>query len=436
MKASRWALLILILLVLAMPARAFFTTPVKVASITHFGAIGDGTTLNTKSIQAAIDNLAANGGGELVIPKGIFLSGALFLKPGVDLHFDDGAVLRGSTNIADFPKMKTRVEGQFVDWIPALINADGCDHLSITGSGTLDGNGEIFYVTFWNARRKNPDVTNLAVERPRLMFIQNSSHVEIKDVTFLDSGFWNLHLYHCSGVSVDHVAFKAPYQKGTVPGPSTDGMDVDSCQNVTVRGCFFAVNDDCICLKGTKGPHAMQDTNSPPIEHIDVSNCTFEAGQGVVTLGSEATIVNDVTVENCFVIGKIPLVRFKLRPDTPQLYENILYRNIALVGSEDVFQDEIIAIKPWTQFFDLKGAAPPKSVVKNITLENIHGSFGSFGEIEGAPGQTEISNITLENINVTLKDGNLNAPDVKHLVVKNVTVNGKPFVLESKVTQR
>ncbi|HTR42350.1 MAG TPA: glycosyl hydrolase family 28-related protein, partial [Pseudomonadales bacterium] len=107
-------------------------------SVTDYGAVGNGTTLNTKSIQAAIDHLAANGGGTLVLPKGVFLSGALFLKPGVDLYFAKGAVLKGSTNIADFPKMKTRIEGQFVDWIPALVNADHCDHLRITGPGTLD----------------------------------------------------------------------------------------------------------------------------------------------------------------------------------------------------------------------------------------------------------------------------------------------------------
>jgi alpha-L-rhamnosidase len=405
-------------------------------SVTDFGAVGDGTTLDTKSIQSAIDHLAANGGGTLLIPKGVFLSGALFLKPGVELYLDEGAVLKGSTNIADFPKMKTRIEGQFIDWIPALVNADHCDHLRITGSGTLDGDGHSYYVEFWHARRKNADVTNLAVERPRLMFIQDSRGVQVKGVTFKDSGFWNLHLYKCVDVAVSGVHFEAPYQKGTVPGPSTDGMDIDSCQGVNVRGCSFAVNDDCIGLKGTKGPFALKDKDSPPIEHIRVSDCTFVAGQGVVTLGSEATVVNDVIVENCTVTGKIPLVRFKLRPDTPQLYENIQYRNITLTGTEDVFEDEIIAIKPWTQFFDLKGATPPKSVVKDITLSNIHGTFGKFGEIEGAAGQTDISNITLENIHVNLKDPNLYEHDVKNLVVKDVTVNGKPFVLKDGIAKK
>ena len=429
---------LLILLMLTLPACSSLKTEnsSRRVPVTDFGAVGDGTTLNTKSIQSAIDHLATNGGGTLVIPKGVFLSGAIFLKPGVNLSLDEAAVLKGSTNITDFPKMKTRIEGQFIDWIPALVNADHCDHLRITGSGTLDGDGRIFYAEFWHARRKNPDVTNLAVERPRLMFIENSGDVQVRGITLKDSGFWNLHLYHCENVEVADTHFEAPYQKGTVPGPSTDGMDIDSCQRVTVRGCSFAVNDDCIGLKGTKGPFALQDKSSPPIEHIRVIGCTFLAGQGVVTLGSEATVVNDVIVENCQVTGKIPLARFKIRPDTPQLYENIQYRNITLSGTEDVFQDEIIAIKPWTQFFDLKGATPPKSVVKNITLSNIHGTFGSFGEIEGAPGQTEISDITLENIHVNLKDPNLYAHGVKNLIVRDVTVNGKPFAVKDGIAKK
>src|SRR5215469_933078 len=130
-------------------------------SITEVGAVGDGQTLNTSHLQSAIDRLAKKGGGTVVIPKGVYLSGAIFLKPGVNLYLEEGAVLKGSTDIVNYPKMRTRVEGQFVNWIPALMNADHCDHLSITGSGTLDGSGQVFYTKFWNARKRDPKVTNL-----------------------------------------------------------------------------------------------------------------------------------------------------------------------------------------------------------------------------------------------------------------------------------
>lgn len=401
-------------------------------SITEFGAVADGTTLNTAHIQSAIDELAKKGGGTLVIPQGVFLSGAIFLKPGVNVYFEEGAVLKGSTDICNYPKMRTRVEGQFVDWIPALVNADKCDHLSITGTGTLDGSGEVFYTEFWNARRQNPQVTNLAVERPRLVFIEDSRDVHVAGINFRNSGFWNLHLYRCTGVVVEDVHFDAPYGERPKCGPSTDGMDVDSSQNVTVRGCVFAVNDDCVCLKGTKGPFALQDKLSPPTEHIRVIDCTFKAGQGVVTLGSEATMIRDVVVENCRVTGKMPLVRLKLRPDTAQHYEDIHYRNITLADNEDVFKDNIFDVAPWTQFFDLKGQPPPKSIVKNVTLSDIKGSFGSFGEIQGNNGQSEISDITLKNVDVQLKSDKFDATYVKNFKVENVTVNGKPFSLPTQ----
>ncbi|HVQ36823.1 MAG TPA: glycosyl hydrolase family 28 protein [Pyrinomonadaceae bacterium] len=392
-------------------------------SITDSGAIADGKTLNTERIQSAINALASKGGGTLVVPKGVFLSGAIFLKPGVNLHLDEGAVIKGSTDRKDYPKMKTRIEGHFEEWLPALINGDTVDHLRISGSGTLDGNGAPFWEDFWARRRANPATTNLDVERPRLALIQNSKDVQISGITFKDSGFWNLHLYRCKNVVVESVRFEV--QNG-LRAPSSDGIDIDSCQYVTVRGCTFRVDDDAVCLKGSKGPFAMDDKDSPPVEHIRVVDCTFERGHGVLTIGSEATIVRDVVVERIKVIGPINLVRLKLRPDTPQLYEDIHYRDITLDSTGAIFQ-----VRPWTQFFDLKGQRPPKSVVRNVTLRNIKGRYGSFGEIQGNPGQTAISDIKLENIDVKLKDENLKAVDVKNLRIRNVKVNGKQFGLKT-----
>jgi polygalacturonase len=394
--------------------------PVNQATITAFGAVGDGTTLNTTHIQSAIDQLAGKDGGTVVIPKGEFLTGAIFLKPGVNLRLDEGAVIRGSTNKTDYPKTKTRVEGHFEEWLPALINADHCDHLRISGPGTLDGNGRGFYTEFWAARRANPRVTNLAVERPRLMLIQNSEDVQISGVTFKNSGFWNLHLYRCKNTTVENVRFEVP---DGIKCPSTDGTDIDSCQYITIRGCSYRVDDDCVCLKGSKGPFAPDDKDSPPVEHIRVEDCTFERGGGVVTLGSEATIVRDVVVENCRVTGPVNVAVLKLRPDTPQHYEDIHYRNITLSGTTR----SILNVAPWRQFFDLKGQQPPHSIVKNVTLSNIKGSFGSFGQIQGTAGQTEISDITLEDIDVQLQNDHFDASWIKNFNARNVKVNGKAF---------
>jgi hypothetical protein len=126
-------------------------------------------------------------------------------------------------------------------------------------------------------------------------------------------------------------------------------------------------------------------------------------------------------VENCKVVGPVDVAVLKMRPDTPQCYENINFRNITL----DCEKGTILTVKPWTQYFDLKGLPAPMSVVRNITLSNFKGRFGALGDIKGNPGQTEISNITLENIDVQLAKGELSATDVKNLVFKNVIVNGK-----------
>jgi polygalacturonase len=123
------------------------------AAVTDFGAIANGGTVNTTAIQAAIDHLAGKGGGTVVVPQGVFVSGALFLKPKVNLHLDKGAVLQCSTDVQHFPVQRTRIEGHFEDkFNPALINANGCDGLRISGEGTFDGAGRPVWDQFWKLR--------------------------------------------------------------------------------------------------------------------------------------------------------------------------------------------------------------------------------------------------------------------------------------------
>ena len=402
--------------------------PLKCLSIADSGAVADGKTLNTKAIQEAIDLLATGGGGTLVVPKGIFLTASIFLKPGVNLHLEEGAVLKGSTNASDYPRMRTRIEGHYEqNFLPALVNADRCDRLNISGTGILDGSGEPYWQAFWAGHAANKSFKNLDVLRPQMALIENSEGVRITGITFKDSPFWTLHLYRCSNALVENVRFEVPDGKKC---PSSDGIDVDSCQNVTIRGCTFRVDDDCICMKGSKGPLAMEDTDSPPVEHIRIENCIFERGHGVVTLGSEATVVRDVVVENCKSTGPIVLARLKLRPDTPQRYEDIHFRNITLDNSGG---GVILSVQPWNQYFDLKGQQPPKSIVRNVTLSDIKGCYGSFGVFNNIPRQSDISDITLKDFNVQLKGEKLNGCDeVKNLKLENVTVNGKAFTYSPK----
>lgn len=414
------------------------TSPAKASVrklVTDFGAVGDSTTLNTQAIQKTIDSVATTG-GVVEIPQGVFMTGSIFLKPGVELYLAEGAVLLGSTNIEDYPKRETRIEGHFEPWRLALVNAQGMNGVRIGGKGKLDGNGRPFWEAFWKRRAENPRCTNLEVERPRLMFIDRCTDVQIEGLKLHDSGFWNLHLYRCRDVVIDGLEIKAPVS-GQTRAPSTDGIDIDSCQNVTVRRCNISVHDDNIALKGSKGPLADKDTDSPPVENILVEDCHFGDGNGVITCGSEATLVRNVLVRNCTVDGRTNILTLKLRPDTPQHYEHITIDGIKLKGA-----GRILNVAPWLQFFDLKGHPPPSRTVNNITIRNVTGEYRSFGGIRGNVGVPDrsttdvIRDITLENIDLKLTDENFVVAGVDNLVIKNVLVNGKPLVPQAPAAKK
>jgi len=410
---------------------AFFIPGAPVAakqlSIAAVGAVGDGVTLNTAAIQKAIDTLAANRGGTLVIPKGEFLSGAIYLKPGVNLRLDKGAVLKGSTNIADYPELETRIEGHFQVWIPALVNASNVDHLRITGPGMIAGGGKPFWDAFGVRRWANTNVTNLDVKRPRNIFIRDSKDVQVSGISLRESGFWNMHLFRCTDVLVKGVDIRGPLR-----APSTDGIDVDSCRNVTIKNSCISVVDDNICLKGNKGTSALDDKTIPPVEHVRISGCTFGMGNSALTLGSEATVVRDVVIENCRLTGtnRNCVLKLKLRPDTEQHYENITARNIK-VQNPNV---QLVSIQGWVQFFDLQGKPAPSQWVTNVTLENITGTLHDFGKVDG-PKKSTVENLTFKNINITTTT-NLPAVirNVKNLKFTRVKINGVACTGEQQTT--
>ncbi len=409
---------------------AFADDPVLgVFRVNEFGAVADGRTINTISIQKAIDHAEAAGGGVVVIPKGVFRSGSIFLKKDVELHLDEGAVLLGSNRIEDYPKRLTRIEGHFEPWRMALVNAEQICGVRITGKGKIDGNGHLFWAQFWQRRKENPKCTNLEVERPRLVFIDRCNDVRITGLELRDSGFWNLHLYRCRDVLIEGLNIQAP-TSGPILGPSTDGIDVDSSQKVTIRKCVISVNDDNIALKGSKGPLADQDKDSPPVEDILVEDCEFGDGNGMITCGSEATIIRNVTVKNCRITGDATLLTLKLRPDTPQHYENILIENVRLSGGKG----RVLNVAPWMQFFDLKGHAPPSRTVNQVVIRNVSGSFLSLGTLFGNPGDM-LRDIRLENFDVSLANEKFEIGDVKNLELKNVMVNGNPYPVPASASR-
>ena len=133
--------------------------------VTDYGVDRWADGVQTKELQAVIDRCAAEGGGVVVIPRGMFLSGSLFFKPKTHLLIEEGGELKGSDRIRDFRLVKTRMEGQTLDYFAALVNADGVDGFTITGPGTINGNGQKYWEEFWIRRKYNPQCTNLEAGR-------------------------------------------------------------------------------------------------------------------------------------------------------------------------------------------------------------------------------------------------------------------------------
>lgn len=339
--------------------------------LTDYGVLAGSTEVQTQQIQAVIDRCAQEGGGVVVVPTGTFKTGALFFKQGTHLHLSEGAVLLGSDRIIDFPILTTRIEGETCKYFAALVNADGLDGFTITGKGTIDGNGLKYWQEFWIRRQWNPQCTNKDAQRPRLTYVSNSRNVTIQDVHLINSPFWTNHVYKSDHVRYLDCYIYAPTENVYAPqpkrgAPSSDAIDIDACTDVMVDGCFMHVNDDAVVLKGGKGTWADKDSTNGNCERILIQNCHYGRVHGCLTLGSESLHDRNVILRNCQTDNANRVLWLKMRPDTPQHYEYVLVENIT--GHCDRF----LFIHPWTQFFkpgDRKDM--PLSRCNNVTLRNI-----------------------------------------------------------------
>lgn len=388
--------------------------------ITKFGIKQDSTILQTKAIQKVIDMAFSKGGGTIVIPKGTYLSGALFFKKKTTLLLQEGAVLKGSDEIKNYPLIPSRMEGQSLDYYAALVNAYGVDGFSISGPGTINGNGLKFWKTFWTHREDMKKIgkssTNLEVSRPRLIFIWKSDHVKIQNIKLCNAGFWTTHLYQCNDVLIDHADIRSPFKP--VKAPSTDGVDIDVCKRVTITNCYISVNDDAIVIKGGKGPTAHKLPQNGIVEDVLIENCTFGPAHATLTLGSESIHAKNITMRNCVVNNTCPILKFKMRGDTFQLFENITVDNIT--GSSGA----VIDLNPWSQFFNLAGSnEKPFGIIKNITMSNIKVTSTKFGEMQGNP-LDQLKNFTFKNVEVTTEKPTL-INKYEEVKFENVMVNGK-----------
>ncbi len=414
------------------------TTPVDITTlgktyrVTDYGVVNDGK-LHTAEMQALIDKVAAEGGGVIVIPEGTYMTGALFFKQGVHLHLYNGGTLMGSNDPSDYPILKTRIEGETCLYYSALINADGINGFTISGEGTIDGNGFTFWKHFWERRSWNPQCTNKDEQRPRLIYVSNCKNVQIEGVKLQNSAFWTTHIYNSENVKLLRLHISSPAKP--VKAPSTDAIDLDVVKNVLVKNCYMSVNDDAIAIKGGKGPYADYwrtpyndiDINKFPEmigdggnENIIIEDCEYGFCHGCLTLGSESVYDHNIILRRIKVTEANNLLWLKMRPDTPQLYEYVTVEDIEGNGKN------FLLVAPWTQFYDLKGRASiPMSYSNHITMRNITFDCNVFFNVKQQEDQYHLSNFTFENLVIQAKNADFHQEYVENFTVKNVKAEKK-----------
>lgn len=387
----------------------------KQYKITDYGILDDGK-IYTDKFQELIDTVSLNGGGVIVVPGGTYMTGAIYLKNGVNLYIEEDGVIKGSDVISDYPLCETRIEGETCTYFPALINADRIDGVTICGKGTIDGNGQKSWEAFWIRRKWNRNCTNKDEQRPRLIYVSNSKNVLISGLKLQNSHFWTNHFYKCQYVKFLNCDVYSP--KEPIGAPSTDAVDIDACSDVLIKNCYFHVNDDAIALKGGKGPFADTEPQNGGNERIIVEDCEYGFCHSCLTCGSESIHNRNVIVRNIKVHDAFHLLWLKMRPDTPQHYEYVTVENAK--GKVNDF----LNINPWKQFFDLKGRKDiPLSYANNITIRNCDIECNKYLNVQAENTQYKLSEFTLENLKIHTNDEKYPEKVIDNLSVNNVVIN-------------
>ncbi len=448
-------------------------------SILKFGAKADGVTLNTKSINAAIEACHKKGGGVVVIPPGVWLTGPLVLKSNVNLCVQRAALLLFTGDKNEYKLVETNYEG-----LPAVknespISATNATNIAITGDGTIDGNGD-----YWRAVKKDkltesqwkkliakggvltedkrtwypsesayrgskvPKAGVIAegkgIEdyrdikdflRPNLLVLTKCDRILLEGVTFQNSAAWGLHPLMSSNLTVRNVFVKNPWY-----AQNGDGIDVESCRNVLIENSVFDVGDDGLCIKSGRDEEGRK--RAMPTQDVIIRNCTVYNSHGGFVIGSEMSGgAKNIHVSNCTFIGSDIGLRFKTTRGRGGVVEHIYIDGIVMkdIPAEAILfdmyymaQDPVALLgekreAPKVEFKPVSAATPQ---FRNIFIKNVvcYGAENAIF-IRGLP-EMNIQNITMENMTITAKKG-MECSEAKNITLKNVkliTTDSDPVV--------
>lgn len=361
-------------------------------TITEFGAVGDGVTLNTKAFQNAIfylNSFSDKGGAKLFVPAGRWLTGSFDLISHLTLWLDKDAVILGSINSDDWPVVDPLPSYGRGRELPggrhrSLIYGQNLTDVVITGdNGTIDGQGSVWWERF---RAKTLDYT-----RPHLVELKNSTGIVISNVTFLNSPFWTIHPVYCSHVIIQNVTILAP-----LDSPNTDGIDPDSSDDVCIENCYISTGDDLISIKSGWDEYGV--SYDRPSRNITIHNLTGHNLNGSgIAIGSEMSGgISEVHAENLYFFNSSTAIIIKTAPGRGGYVKNIYISNVTLSNVDT-------AIRFYSNFSEHPDDQyDPKALplIERITIKDVRGDkINVAGRLEGIEGGSFL-NVCLLNISL------------------------------------
>lgn len=397
--------------------------------ITKYGAKLNGDA--SDAIKKAIDACSAAGGGRVLVPRGVFFTAPITLKSNVNLHVDEGATLKFSTDPKDFPIVLTRYEGVECMKYSPLIYAFEQSNIAVTGKGTLDGQAST--ENWWGWRGKwQPDRNKLfemgakgvpVAERafgqghflrPNFLQPYRSKNILIEGVTLLNSPMWEINPVLSQNITVRDVTINSH-------GPNNDGCDPESCTDVHVTGCTVNTGDDCIAIKSGRNEDGRR--VNVPCENLVIENCNMKDGHGGVSIGSEVSGgVRNVIVRDCKMSSPNldRALRIKTNSYRGGVIENIAFHNVT-VGE---VKNDVIQLD---YFYEEGPGGPYPPVMRNIDIGEV--TCEKTGDALSLRGYADdpILNVKISHckFNGAAKPNVIE--NVKGLTIDDVTINGKSW---------
>ncbi|MFC0773082.1 glycoside hydrolase family 28 protein [Terrimonas alba] len=381
-----------------------FCLHAKDVNIKDHGAVGDGQTMNTVFLQKAIDECSASGGGKVIFPEGIYLSGTIAMKDNVTLHFQKGSRLLGSTNIEDYRNLDPFTEGLGIDVGWALLVAIDLKNIGIEGEGAIDGQGSKLKAEHI-IKDTRPEGQRWG-RRPFLVRIVRCDGVTVKDITLNYAAAWTSHYFQSKNIHIENVKIVS------VGVAHNDGIGIDGCQDVRIKNCDIVSGDDALVFKTT--------SSTMGCKNIVVSGMRLKSRQAGIKMGTESMAAfEDIKISNCHIYdtrnGGIKLFSV----DGAHL-RNVEISNITM---SEVRTPMIFRLGSRLNVFR-KGQDSKQStgIFENVIIKNVKAKAADSAQLKppsgilitGVPGHY-ITNLTLENIEIDLL-GTGTAEDARHAV--------------------